>query len=433
MLVYLDTIIAFAVIMLGLSLLVTLFNQMISAFLGYRGTNLRWGIETMLRTLSPTLDKRAREIANQLLTEPVISDSVFGWLRNVPGLDAITRRWRLASAIGPDSLVRTLTKVSEDLRQDDKEKGKPNPDEIPDEINKIIDQIDEGAARKLKLVKDAFNGPPLDPRYAVQLDDFFKQLGNSAQQSVGKVEAWFNVAMNRVSQRFTMFIRIWTIIFSFVLAFGLHLDSFHVINQLLGDPALRQKFVEQSGPMLKEAEDVLGTEPGQQTSGTTEPATSPQVLTDKMKELIEKDIEKQKEAKPALLAAVPSFNNFAEAEKWLRDNLNADDTRKNQLATKYRGYVIAGLKDKAQEIADKLQKAGIELLPADRKLADLKNDWIKFFFSFNGTRNFLGVLFTAMLLGLGSPFWYNALKTLTNLRPMVATRQDQQKKDAAAS
>jgi hypothetical protein len=48
-------------------------------------------------------------------------------------------------------------------------------------------------------------------------------------------------------------------------------------------------------------------------------------------------------------------------------------------------------------------------------------------------KNFLGVLLSAGLLALGAPFWYNALKTLTSLRPQVATRHDQQRQEAAAS
>jgi hypothetical protein len=35
-----------------------------------------------------------------------------------------------------------------------------------------------------------------------------------------------------------------------------------------------------------------------------------------------------------------------------------------------------------------------------------------------------GVLATAALLSLGAPFWFNLLKSLTNLRPLVATKQD---------
>lgn len=426
MLAYLDTIIAFTVIMLGFSLLITLLNQTISAFLGYRGSNLRWGIQTMLSTLNPDLSARAKELANQILTEPVVSDSIFARFRGIPILEKLTRRWRLASAIGPDALVRTLTKVAQDL--------KANAATAPTgtAIEALLNAPDDGAKRKLSMVQDTIGTILKSPNYAVQVDDLLKQLGNSVQQSVGKVEAWFDISMKRVSQRFTMQIRIWTVVFAFLVAFGLHLDSLDLFNQLLGNPTARQKVIDQSGAMLKEAGDVLGTQTaGQQTSGTTELTTSPEVLTRKMKELIDKDIDKQKEATPVLLGAIPTFTNIAGAEKWLRDNLTAEENRKNELATKYRGYVIAGLKDKAKDIASLLQNVGIKFMPEGRALPkwyDL-GGWTTFLWP-DSKRSFFGILLTAGLLGLGAPFWYNALKTLTNLRPMVATRQDQQKQAA---
>jgi len=46
-------------------------------------------------------------------------------------------------------------------------------------------------------------------------------------------------------------------------------------------------------------------------------------------------------------------------------------------------------------------------------------------FLFNNNRNFLGILLTAAFLSLGAPFWYNALKNLSNLRSTVANKQDQ--------
>lgn len=51
MLAYLDTLIGFAVVMLGASLLITILTQMISAFFSHRGANLRWGLETMFKNL----------------------------------------------------------------------------------------------------------------------------------------------------------------------------------------------------------------------------------------------------------------------------------------------------------------------------------------------------------------------------------------------
>jgi hypothetical protein len=498
MLAYLDTIIAFAVIMLGFSLLITILNQAVSAFLGYRGSNLRWGIRTMLSTLDPNLSAQAKEIANRLLTEPAVSDSIFARFKDWPVLKFITRRWRLASAIGPDALVRALTKLSEDIgkeKQDQagnqanqtkpfkdwqvvefitrcwrglvraltkvsedmrKEKqdqasnqdnqanhgvqeNKKIPREltIPERIDLLLAAPDAGAVRKLEMVKGTIGTILADTKYEVQLDDLLKQLGTSAQQSVGTIEAWFDIAMKRVSQRFTMQIRIWTVVFAVLLAFGVHLDSFNLFNQLLGNPALRQKLVNQSEAMLKEADAVLGTpSAGNQTSQSSELTVSPEVLVGQMKELIDKDIDKSKEGKGELLGRVPKFNNISEAETWLRNNLKPEvsEDRKKELATKYRGRVISGLRTKAKDISDLFQKAGIDLLPEGRKVPKWNNlkGWKAFFYP-DSKRNFFGILLTAGLLGLGAPFWYNALKTLTNLRPMVATKQDQQKQEAAAS
>jgi hypothetical protein len=40
-----------------------------------------------------------------------------------------------------------------------------------------------------------------------------------------------------------------------------------------------------------------------------------------------------------------------------------------------------------------------------------------------------GIAFTVMLLSLGAPFWYNALKNLLKLRSTLASRDDEQRKD----
>ena len=82
-------------------------------------------------------------------------------------------------------------------------------------------------------------------------------------------------------------------------------------------------------------------------------------------------------------------------------------------------------------MTDLLKQTGLELVPGDRKLSDLWHKPLAFFFAFDGFKNFLGILLTAGLLGLGAPFWYNTLKTLTSLRPVVATKQDQQRQQSA--
>ena len=53
MLERLDTLIAFATVLLGVSLLITILNQMINALLGHRGTYLKDGLKDLLETLDP--------------------------------------------------------------------------------------------------------------------------------------------------------------------------------------------------------------------------------------------------------------------------------------------------------------------------------------------------------------------------------------------
>src|SRR5436190_17870900 len=98
-----DTVIGFVVILSGVSLLVTTLIQMVSALFGLRGSNLRWGIETLLTQLDPNLEAHAAEISREVLHHPLISDSTFSGFRL-----KLLQRWRFASAIRKDELIEIL-------------------------------------------------------------------------------------------------------------------------------------------------------------------------------------------------------------------------------------------------------------------------------------------------------------------------------------
>jgi hypothetical protein len=53
MLSYLDAAIGFAVVMLGISLLITILTQMVSALVNHRGGNLLWGVKTRFANIDP--------------------------------------------------------------------------------------------------------------------------------------------------------------------------------------------------------------------------------------------------------------------------------------------------------------------------------------------------------------------------------------------
>src|SRR5437899_9791407 len=89
-----DTILAFVLIITGVSLFITALNQMVSAFLGLRGTHLRWGIKTLLFNLDSNLQPHAEQISEQVLHHPLISDSTFSRFQT-----GLFSRWKLATAI----------------------------------------------------------------------------------------------------------------------------------------------------------------------------------------------------------------------------------------------------------------------------------------------------------------------------------------------
>src|SRR6267378_3418249 len=94
---HLDTVIAFVVILAGVSLLVTIFTQTVSALFGLRGANLLWGIKTLLKELDPDLATHAKTISEKVLHHPLISDSTLSGVRAW-----LVQRWSLASAIRKD-------------------------------------------------------------------------------------------------------------------------------------------------------------------------------------------------------------------------------------------------------------------------------------------------------------------------------------------
>jgi hypothetical protein len=387
MLQYLDTIIAFSVIILGVSLLITILNQMISALIGYRGTNLLWGIKTVLTTIEPKLAGSAETIAAEVLRKPIISDSIFskfkGWL---------PERWSLASAITVQELARGLSHVAAAMAQ-----GKEKP--TADLIEGVLKEVDPEAARRVKLVEETLE--TLSPKTATQMDKIVQELATTVQGPIGKLEAWFETVENRASQRFALQMRIWTVVFAVIFAFGANLDSFEIFKQLWTNPELRAGLVNDRETILKEASVVLSVQNGApQISG---PGVPPQILGNAMKRFKDTDPEAA-----AVLGDAPGFANLNDALAWIRNNGKGDEKK---LTDEYRKLVLAQLGEQVERIKQELANSGFQVR--------FVTSWGAFLSVFS-MPGLLGILVTAGLLSLGAPFWFNALKSLSNLRPLVA-------------
>ena len=287
MLEKLDTLIAFAVVMLGISLIITILTQIISAALGLRGSNLLWGLEALFKQLAPGLEAAGlapRDLAKEILHDESISDSLFSRAENMRLVGPIVKflnarpvtawlmdRWRYATAIRPEELVRVLqTKIA----------ALPVGNPARAELSSLLEAANAETVRKLTMLNDAlrniapvapaaapaFPGPgpaaaapalAANPNYAVQVDKIFQQVTDTAGRSVGKLEAWFSSSMDRVTQRFVVQVRMWTVAFAFLLAFGAHLDSLRLLDQLWTNPEARAALVNMRDGMLGEAKSIL--------------------------------------------------------------------------------------------------------------------------------------------------------------------------------
>lgn len=415
MLEKLDTLIAFAVVMLGVSLLITILTQIVSTALGLRGSNLLWGLETLFQELAPALEAagvKPGDLAKEILQDPLISDSGFSRMEKMkivgPLVGYLARRrltgwaidrWRFATAIRGDELVRMVQRKAVDPA---------TPAAVVTALNSMLDAPEPGAARRLKMLGAALANisPPTEAaaqRYAVQVDKIFHEAVDTAQQSVGKLETWFSGTMDRVAQRFVMQVRVWTVVFAFIIAFAAHLDSLHLLQQLSVSPDMRAALVNVRDGMLGQAKDILPP------AGAAPTATELPVSTTTLQEAL--DQLKTTDPAVAKFGPIPDGTiTVAAAAAWVAKQPGAPPSVDGE----YRMAVVQVLRGRVLDINHTLAQAGFELLPVP----------YPGLFIFDGQRNLLGVFLGAALLSLGAPFWYNALKNLSNLRTVVASKED---------
>ena len=334
-LAHFDTILAFVLIITGVSLIITTLTQMVSALLGSRGTHLRWGIQTLLASIDPDLKEYATDISEHVLKHPLISDSAFSKFENV-----LFGRWRLASAIRKDELVAILRLLA------NPPPGQPVNALLPSCVSALqqsLAEVNPAAASDVTAVVTEVN--KLFPNEPDKARLLLSPVLASASNLPAKIDQWFDSVMARSSQRFTLHMRIWTVVFAVMVAFAMQLDTIQLFTRLSSDSDVRSQVLASADAITKKAE-----------ASQTTPDGSASTLT--------------------LRAA--------------SDNLSSILT--NNLV--------------------------VQLVPQPYP-SPVYRDWSP------ASRSFWGILASAALLSLGAPFWFNILKTLSNLQPALARKKQQ--------
>ncbi len=417
MLAYLDTFIGFAVVMLGASLIVTILVQVVSAAASLRGASLRWGLEQLFKNIDPdtlpTIKDNAGGIARALLTHNLTSDSIFSALNWVKKIVPVSwgARFQLASSIRSRELVGVLKQWSTQAKPPS---GIPETEfeKLKEELKKLLDTKNPVAERQIALLTQtsaALGSLALDKAPAL-----IEETVKTVRDSAGKLEAWFDTAMDRVSQQFSMYMRIWTVILSFTLAAVTGLDAIQLISSLYEKGDFRSAMVSAAPNLLTRADQILP--PGAKSPDEAVASALAGVQTDAVSKALAN-------AKVSIGTKPQGIKTRDEGVSWIRQNV--PDAAQQRVALE----ALPGAADQAfaefmqknaknaSDIKDIVTAAGIQIV----------GGWPQGF----NWRQLLGVLVSGAALSLGAPFWFNSLKALTNLRPTVASKLKEEEKKSA--
>ncbi len=451
---HLDTVIAFAVVMLLLSLLVTVLVQMVVTALYLRGKNLLWATRLLVTQIDPELGVDARNLAERVLRHPALSragHTLAVAMRKqelVLALDDIRKRrgggeeeerlglWRRLlrramrrlkgiSSLGPPALAPATYERLDKLFTQVVREDAP---ELTAKAEELLERLEAGF-----------------PEQARDLRGVVEATYRRTQDVVLKVDAWFDTVMDRSSDRFKGWSRAITAGVSLALAFGLHIDSLALIHQLSADGELRSALVRSADEVLTEAGEALphtgeGAEAQIGTRAIRAMAVYPgaEDVARLVREVCAREAASaagggEAAATGSAGTCAPGLTTPEEGRDWLLPRVPPE--RRQEVGEAYDLHARAQTKAQLEELGfafsdleRRLAETRLQIVPAgycaspppgrrDRFLYRLRCPFV-----FQGWRQVLGVLVSAVLLSLGAPFWFNVLRRLVDLRPIVARR-----------
>jgi hypothetical protein len=220
---YLDLLIGLSAIMLLGSMIVSFIMQWISDLLNRRGRRLLGGLAELLQQCDPQLSPEiAGQVAHAVLTHPRIRGF----------------RGRLGAVIGREELVKILLELA----------SPDSPNLEAGARNALRDVLARSGikdpARTLESIRSvAVKLEATNPELATYLRNQIAILNEAAGTFVNRVMSFFDGAMDRLSHVFQVEMRLWGILVGVIIAVGLQLDTFRLVNTLAVDDQLRAELV----------------------------------------------------------------------------------------------------------------------------------------------------------------------------------------------
>ena len=268
------------------------------------------------------------------------------------------------------------------------------------------------------------------------------------------LRAWFDLMMDKASQRFTVEARLVTVVLSCIFAFGAHFDAIRLLQSMSQGAELRAQLAATAAGIDKQAEQLPRSKQSARTvvpevyrqamvpilrTGSVETSGNNGGSDAKPLSAKRKGRTKEREKTGATatptedrvtagakskamhdLETVPGFASREDADSWLRMTLVGNPARES-LAAAYQQEVNVELVSDSDKLIDQSASLKSELARSQFKLFQDERG------SAQSSSTLPSLLITIAMLSLGAAFWYNTLRNLASLRPQLAMRQDRER------
>jgi len=398
MLEQIDLAIGFAVVMLLLSLISMVIVQAVAAVFDLRGRNLVWGITKLLHQVDPEFKEKVKRDWNE--AESTIGKEIAEAVTKHP---AIAHSWLgRATAIRLDELTKILRDIAKRPSAEIDATALEKLKKLATEMSPNNPTSREAADLILRKVESK------TPALSADLKGIINQEVGAGNRLENGFREWFDTMMDRSSDSFARYTRMITVAAAVLLAFGLHIDSGSLLHQISSNTEIRGRLAGAADQTLKKTDQVIND--GKR--GTT-------ALT------AFREKHKTEPVAAAITEPLPDLATCLDAQRWFSTR-NATRDSLDDLDTICHDEVADSLKQAQTTLKDlraDLDHTGLRILTADFPSSISRGGVAQFFReSYKNSSQLPGLFCTAILLSLGAPFWYNALRQLASLKPPIAQK-----------
>jgi len=362
---------------------------------------LGWGVEQLLRQADPSWDQqKTKDLAEKILKHHTLSPV---------GL-VFTRYRRKVTAVRSDEIIKVLPDILAEASNLTDALARAG---LRTELVSVVESSGTPLAQRSLLAANA-----LATKFAADAQKMRDQVAE-AEKIITGVKGWFDTVMDRTTERFTLYARWWTVGVAVVLAFVFHIDTLQILDRISKDDELRTKLVQMADGTVRQAENFFVN---QQVGRNAIASQAIQGVARQLEDSSAASRVPEQKVVAARLAEVPKDLQLrAEGSRWLAGAAGLPATARDPVKNLYDSAFTVATKDWIGQLADsatairtQLGELGFPLASADLSLKDYTEN----------RGRVIGVLISAILLSLGAPFWFNALRQLANLRPILAGKVD---------